>query len=171
MVKFFCQFEVFFSHASSVTRRRAALVSLLAQLEISQQLWDGLLWDFVQTFMVPRGYILVIPWLFPQRHTRWTPVVSEWNIFFNSMKSATDIQGRSYTTSWLTCLVHNYRMIAIKIVQTFMLLWLQIRHYGESDQSNCPTVNLKYHWNQDHDTLPLTTYQASAFVSGLMFIR
>ncbi len=34
--------------------------------EISQQLLDGLPWYFVQTFMVPRGWIpiaLVIPWL------------------------------------------------------------------------------------------------------------
>ncbi len=51
------------------------LISLV-QTEICQQLLDGLLWDLVQTFMVPRGWILmtlVITWLFLQR-LQWVKV-------------------------------------------------------------------------------------------------
>ena len=45
----------------------------LVQTKISQQVFDGLSWNFKQTFMVPRGRIILtsmMPWLFLSHHQR-----------------------------------------------------------------------------------------------------
>lgn len=62
------------SHTSSLALGMAKLdcqSTTLGQTEIFHQLWDGLPWNFVQTFMVPKVWMLltlVIPWLFLQWH-------------------------------------------------------------------------------------------------------
>lgn len=103
--------------------------------DISAQLLDGLAWNFIQTFMIPRGWIPKGFADFPFHLAPLRRCGSDWSnkwttIGYIAMKLATDIQGPLRTNSsdfdnppWLSdiacCLVH---VLAQHFVMTFMVL-------------------------------------------------